>query len=75
MDWTQFQSLGWGTAVAVVVIVAALAIVRRWRETDKLNEERNDLKAKYRKAVDCGDLELAGAIAGRLRDIEAKTGK
>lgn len=72
MDWSKFQSLGYGTAVAVIAIVAAVAIFRRWRKEDKKREEINDLKAKYRAAVDSRDLGLASAIALRLRDLEAE---
>ena len=73
MDLSQFQSIGYGTAVAVMAIVAATAIFRRWRKEDKKREEINDLKAKYRAAVDSRDLELACAISLRLRDLEAET--
>ena len=72
MDWSQFQALGWGTAVAVIAIMAAAAVLRRWRAIDRKREEINDLKAKYRTAVDSGDLELASAISGRLRELEAE---
>lgn len=72
MDFTQFQALGWGTAGAVAVIVAAIAVFRRWRELDALKERRHELLEKYRKAVDDRDLDLAADIAKRLRDIEAK---
>ena len=72
MDFTQFQALGWGTAGAVLAIVAAFAIFRRWKERDELKELRNALREKYRKAVDDRNLDLAADIANRLRDIEAQ---
>lgn len=72
MDFTQFQALGWGTAGAVLTIVAAFAVFRRWRERDELKERRHELLEKYRKAVDGRDLDLAADIAQRLRDLEAK---
>ena len=72
MDFTQFQALGWGTAGAVFVIVAAIAVFRRWRELDEHKEKRHELLEKYRKAVDDRDLDLAADIAMRLRDLEAQ---
>lgn len=72
MDFTQFQALGWGTAGAVLAIVAAFAVFRRWKERDELRERRHELLEKYRKAVDDRDLDLAADIAMRLRDLEAK---
>ena len=72
MDFTQFQALGWGTAAAVAVIVAAIAVFRRWKEIDRLKEERDELREKYRKAVRDRELDLAADIALRLRDIEAQ---
>ena len=75
MDWAQFQSLGYGTAAAVTVIVIAVAILRKWRDIDGKKEERNELLEKYRAAVDSRDLELAGTIASRLRELEIEIGK
>ena len=72
MDFTQFQDLGWGTAGAVLTIVAAIAVFRRWRERDELKERRHELLEKYREAVDDRDLDLDADIAMRLRDLEAK---
>lgn len=72
MDWTQFQALGWGTAAAVAVIVAAAAISRKWKRADDAREKRHELLEKYREAVDNRDLDLAADIAMRLRDLEAK---
>ena len=71
MDWSQYQGLGYGTAVAVLAIAAVVAIFRSWRERDKLKELRDALKAKYAEAVDARDLDRAAAIANKLRDIEA----
>lgn len=72
MDFTQFQAIGWGTAGAVLTIVAAIAVFRRWKERDELKERRHELLEKYREAVDDRDLDLAADIAMRLRDLEAK---
>ena len=69
MDWAQFQGLGWATAGAVLAITAALAVLRRWRRSDERKKEREELLEKYRRAVDGRDLDLASALAARLREL------
>lgn len=69
MDPLQYQNLGWATAAAVLVITAAALVWRRWRSEDEKRKVRDDLLEKFRAAVRDGDLELASAIAGRLRRL------
>lgn len=70
MDWSQYQGLGWATAVAVVAIAAVAAVCRRWRKKDAIQSEYDELKKKYAKAVDDCDLDLAASIAGRMQKLE-----
>ena len=47
MDFTALPNLGYGTAAAVVAIIVATYLFRRWKAADKLDEEIRDVRKKY----------------------------
>lgn len=71
MDWlAQLQGLNWEAAVAVLAAVAACAIVRKWRRNDEARKLYKELQAKYDKAVDDRNLDLAAAIGRRMQELK-----
>ncbi len=74
IDLTQFQGLGYGTAVAIVSIIAALAVMRRWRGRDEARKELENAQKAYRDAVASGDPDRIHLAARRLRDALSRVG-
>ncbi len=72
IDLTQFEGLGYGTAVAAVAIVALVAVFRKWRRDDEAKKELANAKEAYRAAVDSGDPDRIHLAARRLQNARAR---
>lgn len=75
MELTDFQTLGFGTAVAVVAITAAAAVFRKWKREDDLEKELHDAEKGYQKALDDWDLVLAATYYRRMQKLRERIGK
>jgi hypothetical protein len=74
MDLSQFQSLGWGTAVAVLAIAAMAALFRHWKKADAAGEELKNAEEAYKLAVGSGDPDRIHIAGKRLQDARRKAG-
>lgn len=75
MDISEVQNLGYGTAAAVVAITALAAIFRKWKRSDKIEEELKDAEEKYNQALDNRDMDLAATYLQWVQKLKKRLGK